>query len=249
MLISASTEFSPLPAVPRRFFAAGVKYGYQWSLCGIENQGAAIAERDFYGPPIRSLVVALGLCAGGIPFLVEPVQNGFVIGNAPAAFRRRMMKTRSGGGSCRWHGQSGAPAIHSLMACQGGSMGSWCLFRRAAVVDAGDKQCLPKGRGTEGRIDSGSPHSPSPLRGTSPAARVPVQNTYKPSAFFDFLVPNEAADEAHGALAAGALERGSPPHTLRMRSRVQRGRMSRTLRLGGAGIRRIWVECERWRRR
>ncbi len=174
--------------------------------------GRAIAERDFYGPPIRSLVVALGLCAGGIPFLVEPVQNGFVIGNAPAAFRRRMMKTRSGGGSCRWHGQSGAPAIHSLMACQGGSMGSWCLFRRAAVVDAGDKQCLPEGRGTEGRIDSGSPHSPSPLRGTSPAARVPVQNTYKPSAFFDFLVPNEAADEAHGALAAGALERVTAPH-------------------------------------
>ena len=79
-------------------------------------------------------------------------------------------------------------------------------------MDAGDKQCLPEGRGTEGRIDSGSPHSPSPLRGTSPAARVPVQNTYKPSAFFDFLVPNEAADEAHGALAAGALERVTAPH-------------------------------------
>ena len=117
MLISASTEFSPLPAVPRRFFAAGVKYGYQWSLCGIENQGAAIAERDFYGPPIRSLVVALGLCAGGIPFLVEPVQNGFVIGNAPAAFRRRMMKTRSGGGSCRlaWPERSaGNPFLDGL---------------------------------------------------------------------------------------------------------------------------------------
>ena len=117
------------------------------------------AERDFLGLPIRAysfanrrrsesfgcqeasartLVEALGLCAGGVPFLVEPVQNGFVIGNAPAAFRRRMMKTRSGGGSCRWHGQSGAPAIHSLMACQGGSMGSWCLFRRAAVAGAGD---------------------------------------------------------------------------------------------------------------
>ena len=91
------------------------------------------AERDFLGLPIRAysfanrrrsesfgcqeasartLVEALGLCAGGVPFLVEPVQNGFVIGNAPAAFRRRMMKTRSGGGSCRWHGQSGASAIH-----------------------------------------------------------------------------------------------------------------------------------------
>jgi len=63
------------------------------------------------------LVKALGLCAGGVPFLVEPVQVRFVIGNAPAAFRRRMMNTRSGGGSCRlaWPERSaGNPFLDGL---------------------------------------------------------------------------------------------------------------------------------------
>ncbi len=46
-----------------------------------ENQCAAIAERDFYGSPIRALVVALRLSAGGVSFLVEPVQVRFVIGD------------------------------------------------------------------------------------------------------------------------------------------------------------------------
>jgi hypothetical protein len=45
-----------------------LKYFNQWSLCGIENQGADVSERDFYRPPIRALVEAFGLCAGGVPF-------------------------------------------------------------------------------------------------------------------------------------------------------------------------------------
>jgi hypothetical protein len=45
------------------------------------DQGTAVAERDFLGPPIRTLVEALGVCAGEIPFLVEPVQVRFVIGD------------------------------------------------------------------------------------------------------------------------------------------------------------------------
>ena len=39
--------------------------------------------------------------------------------------------------------------------------------------------------------------------------------------------------------------KGSPPHTRRMRSR-HRGRMSRALHLGGAGMRRIWVRGACW---
>ena len=46
-----------------------------------EDQGKAIAERDFLGLPIWALVEAFGLCASGIPFLVEPVQIRFVIGD------------------------------------------------------------------------------------------------------------------------------------------------------------------------
>lgn len=52
-----------------------------WAESGIfEDQCATIAERDFYGSPIRALVEALGFCASGVPFLVEPVQVRFVIG-------------------------------------------------------------------------------------------------------------------------------------------------------------------------
>ena len=44
-----------------------------------EDQCAAIAERDFGWSPSGALVEALGLCAGGIPFLVESVEVQFVI--------------------------------------------------------------------------------------------------------------------------------------------------------------------------
>ncbi len=46
-----------------------------------EDQGAAVTERDFFWPPIRALVELVGLCAGGVPFLVEPVQIRFVVGD------------------------------------------------------------------------------------------------------------------------------------------------------------------------
>ena len=97
MLVNA---VSPSRFVKKGVFLAAVVLKPLWAASGIfEDQGAAIAERDVLGLPIRALVEALGLCAGGVPFLVEPVQVRFVVGNAPAAFMRRMMKTRSGGGS------------------------------------------------------------------------------------------------------------------------------------------------------
>jgi hypothetical protein len=49
-----------------------------WAASGIcEDQGVAVSELDFFGLPIWALVEALGLCAGGIPFLIEPVQVRF----------------------------------------------------------------------------------------------------------------------------------------------------------------------------
>ncbi len=68
-------------AVPR-FLLVAVVLEPLWVESGIfENQCEAISERDFYGFPIWALVVALGLCAGGIFFLVEPVQVRFVVGD------------------------------------------------------------------------------------------------------------------------------------------------------------------------
>jgi hypothetical protein len=46
------------------------------------HEGAAIGEQDLFWPQVRALVVALGLCAGGIAFLVEPVQVRFVVGDS-----------------------------------------------------------------------------------------------------------------------------------------------------------------------
>ena len=53
----------------------------QWSLCEIENQGAAIAERYFGGSPSGALVILSGIIPYRLPFLVEPVQVRFVIGD------------------------------------------------------------------------------------------------------------------------------------------------------------------------
>ena len=130
--------------MPRTCLAAVVFEPLRAASGIFEDQGAAIAEGDFFGLPggaysfatsfaeamavkkamAHKLVERIGLRLGWVPRLVEPSEIRVVIGNAPAAFRRRMMKTRSGGGSCRRHGQSGASAIHSLTACHGGSMGS-----------------------------------------------------------------------------------------------------------------------------
>ena len=67
--------------MPRRFFAAGFLKYCQWSLCGIENQGAAIAERDLGGAPSGALVILPGIIPCRFPFLVEPAQIRLVIGN------------------------------------------------------------------------------------------------------------------------------------------------------------------------
>jgi hypothetical protein len=62
---------------------AAVVLGSLRAASGIfEDEGAAIAERDFFGLPGGALVEVFGLCAGGVPFLVEPVQIRFVVGDA-----------------------------------------------------------------------------------------------------------------------------------------------------------------------
>ena len=69
-------------ALPRSFLAA-VFLGHQVSCLSavVEDESPAVAERDLLGLPDGTLVVALGLCAGGVPFLVEPVQARVVIRN------------------------------------------------------------------------------------------------------------------------------------------------------------------------
>ena len=60
---------------------AAVFLGHQASFLSavVEDESPAVAERDLFGLPDGTLVVALGLCAGGVPFLVEPVQVRVVI--------------------------------------------------------------------------------------------------------------------------------------------------------------------------
>jgi len=75
----------------------------------IEDEDAAVSERDFGGLPRGALVILTGIIPYRLPFLVKPIQIRFVIGTAPAAFMRRMMKTRSGEEFCRlaWPERSG----------------------------------------------------------------------------------------------------------------------------------------------
>ena len=47
----------------------------------VEDEDAAVVEGNFDGLPGRSLVVALGLGAGGVSFLVEPIEVRIVIRN------------------------------------------------------------------------------------------------------------------------------------------------------------------------
>ena len=71
----------PLPAVPRRFFAAGIfECVCKRRLCGIENQCLAVSKRDFLGLPSGALVILPGIIPFRCPFLVEPVKIRFVIG-------------------------------------------------------------------------------------------------------------------------------------------------------------------------
>jgi len=68
---------APSLDVPRRFFAAVfLNVVINGGLCGIENLSVAVSERDFYGPPIRVLVEAFGLCADGRGRLMRSRQRG-----------------------------------------------------------------------------------------------------------------------------------------------------------------------------
>ena len=132
-------------------------------ICGVAppflkplSRRGCVVQLDFLRFPSESLVETVWIGIGWISVTVEPVEVGLFVGNAPAAFRRRMMKTRSGGGSCIPHGQNGVLAIHSLIACHGGSIDSMVRFARPA------RRAHPSGSGF-----------------------VSVLNAYKPPAFFD----------------------------------------------------------------
>ena len=83
---------------PSRFAKNSFGGGFSASLSGssgvVENQDASVAEGDFLGLPCRALVEAVQIGDRRIPGAVEPVKVGFVIGNAPAAARRRIMKNK-----------------------------------------------------------------------------------------------------------------------------------------------------------
>ena len=78
------------PALQRSFSAA-VFLGHQASCLSavVEDESPTVVERNLFGLPggaysfakatAHTLVEALGLCAGGVPFLVEPVQVRVVI--------------------------------------------------------------------------------------------------------------------------------------------------------------------------
>ena len=51
----------------------------------VEDEITAVTERDLFGLPDGPSVVVIGLCSGGVPFLVEPVQIQVEVQNAPAA--------------------------------------------------------------------------------------------------------------------------------------------------------------------
>ena len=67
-------------ALPRSFLGA-VFLGHQASCLSavVEDESPAVAKRDLFGLPGGALVEAFRLCAGGVPFLVEPVEVRVVI--------------------------------------------------------------------------------------------------------------------------------------------------------------------------
>jgi hypothetical protein len=82
VLVDARGRSCPEPICQKVCFLTAVVFKPLRAASGIfGDQGMAVAERNFLGLPIRTLVEALGVCAGGIPFLVEPVQDRFVIGD------------------------------------------------------------------------------------------------------------------------------------------------------------------------
>jgi hypothetical protein len=79
------------------FFGLGIKGSGTKVLLGVvEDQNAAVVERDLFGLPGRTLVVALGLRAGGVPFLLvsriphvllPPLRHRSTIGNPPDLYK------------------------------------------------------------------------------------------------------------------------------------------------------------------
>jgi hypothetical protein len=72
----------PDPLCQKGCFLAAVVLEPLWAASGIfENQGATISERDFGWPPNEALVILLGIIYCRCPFLVEPVEVRFIIGD------------------------------------------------------------------------------------------------------------------------------------------------------------------------
>ncbi len=69
--------------VAKIFFGSGFFVGGRGiDLLGVvEDQDATVVEQDLLGLPGGTLVEGLGLCAGGVPFLVKPVQVWIVVGD------------------------------------------------------------------------------------------------------------------------------------------------------------------------
>lgn|GEM_PF-1112669 len=68
--------------MPRSFLAA-VFLGRQASCLSavVEDESPAVAKRDLFGLPGGALVEAFRLCAGRVPFLIEPIEVRIVIGD------------------------------------------------------------------------------------------------------------------------------------------------------------------------
>ena len=88
--------------LPRWFLAAVVSEPLRAESGIFEDEGAAVAEREFLGLPGGALAERIGLRLGRGSRLVEPIQVRFVIGDPffdrlPGWFDRPMVSTSKGG--------------------------------------------------------------------------------------------------------------------------------------------------------
>jgi len=75
VLFGARGRSFPEPLCQKGCFLAAVVLKPLWAASGIfEDQGKAIAERDFFGLPGGGLAILPGIIPYRLPFLVEPVQ-------------------------------------------------------------------------------------------------------------------------------------------------------------------------------
>ena len=74
------TQFSRATGSKKGVFLTAVVLEPLWAESGIfEDQGKAIAERDFGWLPSGTLGILSGIIPYGLPFLVEPVQVRLVV--------------------------------------------------------------------------------------------------------------------------------------------------------------------------